>query len=113
VRVARLGLDNSARAACRAGLARGPEPELVAGRLRILREFGWSSYPGYAGYTGPLPWVWREPLARLCGGKSHEAQGLAVPAYTEGAVLQGGVEPGQISPVDTMPWFRIRSPHAW
>ena len=52
VRVGRLKLDNSARAAAGAGLASGPEAELAAARLRALRGFGWSSYPGYAGY-GP------------------------------------------------------------
>ena len=45
------------------------------------------------GYTRPLCWVWREPLARLCGGNSPEEQCAALKAYTEAAVLQGGVEP--------------------
>ena len=98
VRVARLGLDKSARAASQAGLPCGPAPELVAQRLRALREFRWSSYPGYMGYTRPLSWVWREPLARLCGGNSPEEQCAALRAYTEGAVVQGGVEP---------PWGRV------
>ena len=75
VRVARLGLAKPARAAARAGLARGPEPEQVAERLRTLREFRWSSYPGYAGYTPPLAWVCRKPLAGMCGGRSREEQG--------------------------------------
>jgi putative transposase len=98
VRVAGLGLDKSARAASRAGLAAGPGAELVAERLRRLREFRWSSYPGYAGYRQPLSWVWRQPLAVLCGGRSLEEQSAALRSYTEGAVLQGGVEP---------PWARV------
>ena len=96
--MAGLGLGKSARAASRAGLPCGRAPEVVAERLRALREFRWSSYPGYAGYGRPLSWVWREPLARLCGGNGPEEQCVALRAYTEGAVLQGGVEP---------PWERV------
>ena len=98
VRVARLGLDKSGRAASKAGLAEAPAPELLAERLRTLREFGWSSYRGYAGYTQPLAWVWQEPLAFLCGGRSRQERCSALKAYTQAAVLQGGVEP---------PWGRV------
>ena len=92
VRVARLKLDKSARAASHAGLVSRPEAELVAERLRTLREYRWSSYRGYAGYTAPLGWVWPEPLARLCGGNNPEDQRAALRAYTEQPVLQGAVE---------------------
>jgi hypothetical protein len=57
-----------------------------------------SSYPGYAGYSQPLPWVWRELLARLCGGNSPEQRCAALRAYTESAVRQGRLEP---------PWARL------
>ena len=102
VRVGRLRLDKTARAASRAGLGSGPAAELLAERLRLLREFRWSSYPGYAGYTQPLSWVWREPLGRLCGGNNPEERCAALRAYTEGAVLQGGVEPLRERVVDGM-----------
>jgi hypothetical protein len=46
VRLARLGLGKPARAASRAGVTAKPTPELVAERLRTLREFRWSSKPG-------------------------------------------------------------------
>lgn len=98
VRIADLQLAKSDRAASRAGLARGPAPELVAERLRVLREFRWSSYPGYAGYRPSLPWVCREPLARLCGGNTPDEQTAALRAYTETALLQGTLEP---------PWSRV------
>src|SRR5262249_14288701 len=98
VRVARLGLDKSDRAASKAGLAEAPEPDLIAERLRTLREFRWSSYRGYAGYTQPLIWVWQEPLGSLCGGRSQEECCAALRAYTEAAILQGAVEP---------PWERV------
>ena len=63
-----------------------------------LRQFRWSSYRGYAGYAAPLAWVWRRPLARLCGGRSEAEQQAALREYTEGAVAQGGLEP---------PWLRV------
>jgi hypothetical protein len=56
------------------------------------------SYPGYAGYRPPLAWVWCQPLARLCGGNSLQEQCAAIRKHTEGALLQGGVEP---------PWARV------
>ena len=46
VRVGRLKLGKSAHAASRAGLEGGPAAELLAERLRVLRGFRWSSYPG-------------------------------------------------------------------
>jgi REP element-mobilizing transposase RayT len=98
VRVARLGLDKSARAASRAGVGGGPGGELVAERLRTLRQYRWSSYPGYAGYSLPLAWVWREPLAYLCGGRTPEERCAALREYTEGALLQGEIEP---------PWSQV------
>lgn len=98
VRVAGLGLDKSARGASRAGLVRRPSAEVLAERLRILREFRWSSYPGYAGYRAPLAWLCQEPLAFLCGGRSPQERRAALRAYTEAAVLQGALEP---------PWVRL------
>jgi hypothetical protein len=98
VRVAGLGLGKSDRASARAGLPSEPASELVEERLRALRGFRWSSYPGYAGYAKPLAWVWRQPLAELCGGYGPEERQAALRSYTEGAILQGGVEP---------PWDRV------
>jgi len=98
VRVAGMGLDKGARAAARAGIGTRPSREEVEERLGRLREYCWSSYPGYADYRALLGWVWRQPLAALCGGRSREEQCAALRNYTEGAVLQGGVE---------TPWGRV------
>jgi len=92
VRVARLGLDKAQRAASRAGAVAGPKAEVVAQRLRLLRDYPWSSYRGYAGYCAPLPWVCREPLDRLCGGRTAQERRAALREYTEQAVRQGAPE---------------------
>ncbi len=98
VRVAGLKLAKGQRAAGRAGLISQPDPETVAARLRLLREFRWSSYRGYGGYCAALPWVWQEPLGRLCGGRTEPERRAALRAYTEQAVRQGALE---------RPWDRL------
>lgn len=75
-----------------------PSAELVAERLKALRAYRWSSYPGYAGYREPLGWVWREPLARLCGGNTDEERRAGLREYTEARARQGVWEP---------PWERL------
>jgi len=98
VRVARLGLDKRQQAAARGGPIAKPKAELVGERLRLLREYHWSSYRGYAGYSAPLAWVWREPLARSCGGRTQAERRAALRRYTEQAVRQGMIE---------RPWDRL------
>jgi REP element-mobilizing transposase RayT len=98
VRVAGLGLDKRQRAASGAGLVAKPDSQMIAERLRLLREFRWSSYRGYAGYCAPLAWVWREPLAGLCGGVTDQDRRAALREYTEQAIRQGAVE---------RPWDRL------
>jgi REP-associated tyrosine transposase len=100
IRIARLGLDKSARAASRAGAISAPAAEVVAERLQVLRDYRWSSYPGYAGYRQPLNWACREPLARLCGGHTDEERCAALREYTEQAARRGAIEP---------PWQRLIS----
>ncbi len=98
VRVGALELNKRQRAASRAGLIAAPRPELLAERLRVLREYRWSSYRGYAGYSAALAWVCPEPLARLCGGKTEAERQAALRQYTEQPVRQGAVE---------RPWDRL------
>ncbi|HEV2393061.1 MAG TPA: transposase, partial [Verrucomicrobiae bacterium] len=89
VRVGGLGLNKSQRAGARAGAIRAPRAELVAERLRQLREFRWSSYRAYAGYGSGVPWLWRQPLDRLCGGRTQTERRAAFRAYTEQPLRQG------------------------
>src|SRR5260370_1294251 len=52
VRIAALGLNKRQRSAARQGVGPAPSAEVVAERLRQLREFRWSSYRAYAGSSG-------------------------------------------------------------
>jgi hypothetical protein len=47
VRVMGLDLGKKQRAAGRIGLLTAPSREVVAQRLKVLREWKWSSYPAY------------------------------------------------------------------
>ena len=98
VRVAGLGLNKQQQtAARRVGIA-APKAELVRRRLEQLREYRWSSYRSYAGYQSGVQWLWRQPLDRICGGKSAEQRRAAFREYTEQPVRQGVVE---------SPWERL------
>ena len=98
VRVAGLGPDQRRRAAGRAGVVGKRRPGVLAERLRLLREFRWSSYRGYAGYGPLLGWVWREPLGRLCVGRTVAERRAALREYTEQPVREGAIE---------RPWDRL------
>jgi hypothetical protein len=47
VRVMRLHLGKGQRAAGKIGLSTAPSREVVAQRLKVLREWKWSSYPAF------------------------------------------------------------------
>jgi putative transposase len=78
VRLGGLGLDKGQRAASRQGLAQAPRANLVSERLGVLREFRWSSYRAYAGYSAGVGWLWTQPLDRLCGGKTQAERRAAL-----------------------------------
>jgi len=98
VRVAALGLDKGQRAVDRSGLTNAPSAEVVAQRLRTLRQWKWSSYPAYAGYASAPGWLTRQVLGRLCGGRTAQEHRAALRAYTEQSVRQGLPE---------RPWERL------
>jgi hypothetical protein len=98
VRVAALDLGKGQRAADRCGLTKAPSAEVVAQRLRVLREWIWSSYPSYGGYVAAPQWLSREVLGRLCGGRNTKEQQAALRRYTEEGLRQGLPE---------RPWERL------
>jgi len=90
VRIQRLGLDKGQReASAKIGLSAAPSAELVAERLATLRNWKWSSYPAYAGYTDAPNWLTCEVLGSLCGGRSLKERQAALRQYTEEAVREG------------------------
>jgi len=98
VRVAGQGLGKHQRAASRAGVGGPVSQEMVSKRLEQLREYRWSSYRSYAGYGGGVGWLWREPLDRLCGGRTQSERRTALREYTEQPLHQGVLE---------QPWDRL------
>ena len=88
VRVSRLGLGKSQRQTQRQGLSARPEAEPVRERIRLLREFGWSSYRAYIGLEPAADWLECDRVLRLGGGKaSQRAEWYR--EYVESAVREG------------------------
>jgi putative transposase len=92
VRVAGLGLDKRQQSAARQVGIAAPTAELVRRRLDRLREYRWSSYRSYAGYEVGVKWLERQPLDRICGGKTEQQRRQALRQYTEQPVRQGSIE---------------------
>ncbi len=92
VRVGHLGLGKRQRAASRLRLAQPPKAEFVSERLGTLREFVWSSYRAYAGYCAGVGWLWRQPMERLCGGRSAQERRAAFRQYNEAPLRHGTLE---------------------
>ncbi len=66
VRVAGLGLDKAANKAEARGFA-APDRESVRSRLRVLREYRWSSYRCYVNYVSAPEWLVTDELLRRAG----------------------------------------------
>jgi putative transposase len=92
VRVVGLGLDKRSRKTSGKGLGKAAEAEVVRQRLRLLRDYRWSSYPAVAGYRAAPEWLSLTPLRQLCGGRREPEQIAAVRRYTEEAVREGRSE---------------------
>jgi REP element-mobilizing transposase RayT len=89
VRVQALKLGKRERAAAKHGLSAAPTAEVVRQRLKVLRQWKWSSYPAYAGYSKSPSWLTVDVLGCLCGGRTSKQQQAAMRAYCEQAVREG------------------------
>ncbi len=69
VRVKRLGLNKRESQAIRAG--KQSEGGAVEERLRVLREYPWSSYRAYVGLEKGAEWLTREFVLKKSGGKGE------------------------------------------
>jgi len=98
VRVGRFGLSKSEQARQRTAAAVQTSEKLVEERLRVLREYSWSSYPAYA-TNDPVPsWLTTELLGGLYEGPSTRKRREALRRHVEGPIREGLVE---------SPWDRL------
>ena len=90
VRVRPLGLDKTARATARQGLAPAPTEEVARQRVTLLRDFRWSSYPAYAGYELGQKWLQSDWILERCGRNPKDRRRW-YREYCE-AALRGGLK---------------------
>ena len=72
VRVQWLGLDKKGRKQEGLGLKGVANAREAAERLKVLREYRWSSYRGYAGYGSAPKWLSRAAILERAGGKREK-----------------------------------------
>ena len=92
-----MGLGKRVRMAQRRGLAGPPSVDALAKRLKVLREFRWSSYRGYAGYEKAAKWLDDGILLRRAGGCEKYRE------LVEGRIKQGAEE----SVMDKVRWGMV------
>ena len=98
VRVAALGLGKTDRRRDAAGVGARPAGAEVRARLERLRGYRWSSWRAYGGWDETPPWLWRQTILSLGGGRGEEAiQNYR--RYVEDAVRQG---------LPASPWEQLR-----
>lgn len=88
VRITALGLGKSEAAARRAGLAPAPSAEEARRRIELLREYPWSSYRAYAGWTQPPGWLVCDSVLELGGGRASDRP-RRYREYVEDAAREG------------------------
>jgi putative transposase len=86
-----LGLGKRERQGHRRGVGHTADEEVLRARLRLLREYRWSSYRAYVGREKRPDWLTCEAVWDGMGGKKAERQ-RAYQEYTEKAILEGAKE---------------------
>ncbi|MBL9137040.1 MAG: transposase [Verrucomicrobiales bacterium] len=92
VRIAGLGLDKEAQRRARVIGSEDPGAELVARRIRVLREYPWSSWRVYGAMERAPGWLTRDRIGPGCGGGTRRAQLSALMRYTEAPIREGRLE---------------------
>lgn len=92
VRIGGLGLSKQDQRRAKVVGCADPGAELVARRLRLLREYRWSSWRVYAGLEEAPSWLSRTRIQAGCGGRRLKEQRAALIAYTEQPILQGRLD---------------------
>lgn len=92
VRTGGLGLDKEAQRRAKVTGCEDPKAELVGRRLKVLREYAWSSWRVYGGFERGPGWLTRDRIEAGCGGRSRRTQLAALVEYTEAPIRQGRLE---------------------
>jgi len=92
VRIGGLGFSKEEQRRAKVAGCADPEAELVARRLRVLREHRWSSWRAYAGLEVAPAWLTRDRIQSGCGGRRLKEQRAALVAYTEQPIRQGRMD---------------------
>jgi putative transposase len=87
----RFGLDKVSRRRRHQGAGERPPPELIRARLKLLREYRWSSYRAYAGYEPAPAWLEMNRVLASGGGRPNERV-QQYRQYCQSAVSEGYVE---------------------
>lgn len=89
VRVQWLGLDKKGRKLEGMGLKGVADAKEASERLKVLREYRWSSYWSYAGYGSAPKWLNRQAILERAGGKREKDQMRRYRVGLEKYVRQG------------------------
>ena len=92
VRIGGLGVSKSDQRRARMVGGEDPGRALVNERLRVLREYRWSSWRVYGGADPAPEWLETGLIGRACGGRSRVERRGALRAYTEEPIRQGRLE---------------------
>lgn len=92
VRIGGLGLGKEDQQRARVLGCEDPGAELVARRIKVLREHPWNSWRVYAGLEIAPEWLTTERIQPGCGGKGRKAQLRSLTIYTEAPIRQGVME---------------------
>jgi REP element-mobilizing transposase RayT len=92
VRVARLGLSKQDRQRQKTAAGRDPGAKLVAERVRVLRNYRWSSYRAYVGLVTSPDWLTQEALLGASGGRNAGEQRKAFEQYHQAPLREGRLE---------------------
>ncbi len=92
VRIGGLGLAKADQRRAKVVGCADPGAELIARRLRVLREHRWSSWRVYAGWEPAPTWLTRDRIQTGCGGRRLREQRAALIRYTEQPIRQGRLD---------------------
>lgn len=92
VRIGGLGLGKEDQRRARVLGCEDPGEELVSRRVRVLREYAWSSWRIYAEFERPSAWLSMKRVQGGCGGVGRRAQVAALVEFTEAPIRQGHLE---------------------